>query len=647
MSLKSPLALASPNDIASFPRELHLNILTFLRATDLSALQRTARCFNNRDLVGAVVDHYARVVYPGDLTEGFDTPIVSGEVRSVQAVVAKKGDRSRKNSNNNNNKGSSAATTAATSTSAPDAENEKVYTYEMLRNMEMLVVARVLSRPEPPLHERDTCFYVSKSWCRAALRWLEVQEEERKELEERRLLHNLRAAEEARLAAQSTTTAAAVKTPGKNKGRHNHNRKSPHHPGSSGKKKLSRKEQRQRDRRMSDAMPPWSNINNDIVCEHGSVKQCSTKSARARRRVMDKQAWKVLKRLYPDSTQLETSVGLSSNGGCLLCAAEAETAKKLILDKEEEERANRKKPLACPLVRGFYTRGSKGYPSNRLVPPKAVGATSPFATMALQQGTHCPLKPGVYCVLPRSWCHRWRKYIKTGEGGIPPAPDASELLCDAHNLPLVPPHLESFLRGETSTLLGGSANSAAMSSSNGANGEGSAASMPAAVAIGAPSRISGSASRTIADAETLQALRAAGLTESELHVQRLAMSGMEEDMRRASIHDIHQVRTNESVTAAHGGGPQQDRTITNEQLDRENRVVVEVLTDEEVSALEKWWPRCHGGTYSLRFAIADRGGAGETEILWNTVPCRECDPSSRSTGDFVVRNRLQKKSGYR
>ena len=67
MSLKSPppsptQGTTTPQNITSFPRELHLNILTYLRATDLSALQRTARCFNNRDLIVDVVDHYANVV---------------------------------------------------------------------------------------------------------------------------------------------------------------------------------------------------------------------------------------------------------------------------------------------------------------------------------------------------------------------------------------------------------------------------------------------------------------------------------------------------------------------------------------------------------------------------------------------------------
>ena len=284
MSLKSPpntaaASASAVHNLTSFPREIHLNILTFLRATDLSALQHVARCFNNRDLIVDVVDHCANVVvslvllgciscvlflgclvnfritpliltlqYPSDLTKGFDTPIVSGEVRSV-AVAAKKGKR--------NSQQQQQQIAAASSASAPTntTPTERVYTYEMLRNMEMLVVTRVISRPEPPAQERSTGFYVSKSWCRAALRWLEVQEEERKEREERR-----RAAEEAKLLA-----AQAASTPKGKGGRGKHHyRKSPH-PGSSGKKKLSRKEQRQRDRKLSDAMPPWSNINTDIT----------------------------------------------------------------------------------------------------------------------------------------------------------------------------------------------------------------------------------------------------------------------------------------------------------------------------------------------------------------------------------------------
>ena len=589
--------------LATFPREIHMNILTYLRATDLSAVQRTCSCFNKRDLINAVVDHAASEVYGSELTKGFDSPIVGGEVKSV-AVVSKKGSK----------KTETVEESVAVDITAVEASTP-VYTYEMLRNMEMLVVARVLSRPEPPIHERGTCFYVSKSWCRAALRWLEVQEEERKEKLERQ-----RAAEEAKVAA-----AAALTSP---KGM-----KNARHPGSSGKKKLSRKEikeQRQRERRQSDAMPPWTNVNEDIICEHGDLKQCSGKSARARRRTMDKQAWKVLKRLYPDSVQLEANVGVT---GCLLCAAEVETAKKVAADKKEEAKAERKKPLACSLVRGFYSRGNKGFPIASLAPPSPVELFSNLKTVEgaeltpipLQHGRHCPLKPGVYCALPRSWCHRWRKYVKTGEGGTPPPPDGSEMLCNAHNLPLVPPHLESFLCGETSTLLGGPTSLNVLPRAEAME------LMPAASLH----------SSFVSDAETLQALRAAGLSELEVHTQRVAMQGLEEQRVHANVVFASQ----ESL------GGESDRIITNEQLDRENNVVVEILTDEEVTALEKWWPHVHG-TYGIRFAVVEsrstnsRGCLSSTEIIWHTLPCRECDPSSKATENFVVRSRLAKR-GYR
>lgn len=195
--------------------------------------------------------------YPSDLTEGFDTPIVSGEVSSVAVATnadtvaffakkkMKKGVSTKKTIGDEPVATSSSTPSTTITTTAPVVD--KVYTYEMLRNMEMLVVARVLSRPEPPVHERNSCFYVSKSWCRAALKWLEVQEEERKELDERRRLAN-----EAKNAATPKKGGG-----GQQQGKGGH--------GLSGKKKLSRKEQKQRDRRMSDSLPPWSNINDDIL----------------------------------------------------------------------------------------------------------------------------------------------------------------------------------------------------------------------------------------------------------------------------------------------------------------------------------------------------------------------------------------------
>jgi len=51
---------------------------------------------------------------------------------------------------------------------------------------------------------------------------------------------------------------------------------------------------------------------------------------------------------------------------------------------------------------------------------------------------NCPLTSGKYVILPRHWCHQWRRYMKTGDGCKPLPPDSSSLLCDAHKLALIP-----------------------------------------------------------------------------------------------------------------------------------------------------------------------------------------------------------------
>ena len=56
------------------PPELHVNILTYLRATDLSRIQRTCQTFNDRQLIHSIIDNFANAVYPPELSQGFDTP---------------------------------------------------------------------------------------------------------------------------------------------------------------------------------------------------------------------------------------------------------------------------------------------------------------------------------------------------------------------------------------------------------------------------------------------------------------------------------------------------------------------------------------------------------------------------------------------
>lgn len=566
--------------LQALPLELHLCILTFLRATDLSAVQQTCRFFNNRELIHNVVEHTSRFVYPPELTQGFDTPVIGGSLYALK--------------------------TPCDQFDIADTKQSKIYhSYEAMRNMEMLVVARVLNRPEPALSEREGCFYVSKSWCRAALRWLEVQQEERENKMKQYLV-------ESRC-----------------------------HVGKKGRKKeekrLSKKEQRIRQRRFSEVMPPWPNVNSDIICEHGDLKHCSSKQARARRRIMDKKAWKVLKRLYPESVQL---CGLSS--GCLHCIMESETQKKNEADLKEKQKIERRKPLSCPIVRNIYTRHG-GVPkhcliqSNTDIDVKASTIVSDGKVIKKEIDDKCPLIPGIYHALPRAWCHRWRKYLKNGDGERPAAPDASALLCSAHKLPLIPPHLEAFLYGDSPTLLGHRSDSVATEDNelhNDDDNDDTIASVHIPVGF---HPIEDNKEENLSVSEVL---RAAGMCEAEVQAQRLAMLAIERQTQNYCCNVARMPVTQSPPSSTYDKKP--SPTITNAQLDRENGVVVEILTDEEFTALLRWWPEIHS-SYALSFAITVDSSLCNSrfDISWNTLPCRECDATGKACTNFSIRNRAR------
>jgi hypothetical protein len=62
-----------PSLIINLPKEVHLNILTYLRAFDLSSLQQTCRFYNDREMITLTVQTFAKVVYPKELTDGYET----------------------------------------------------------------------------------------------------------------------------------------------------------------------------------------------------------------------------------------------------------------------------------------------------------------------------------------------------------------------------------------------------------------------------------------------------------------------------------------------------------------------------------------------------------------------------------------------
>mmetsp|Transcript_134226 Transcript_134226/g.199721 ORF Transcript_134226/g.199721 Transcript_134226/m.199721 type:complete len:510 (+) Transcript_134226:266-1795(+) len=478
------------------PCEVQVHMLTFLRAYDLSAVQQTCRFYNDPDLIENVVSYMADNVYSHDWTK--------------------------------------------------DKTSRGKRTLEHLRNLELAVIAKILSSPEP-----KTGFYVSKSWIRKTLLWLEKVNE-----------------------------PPPVK-------------------------KLTKKQLRQRDRRLSDVSPPWPNANSDILCSHECLQRCNAKSARARRRLMDKKAWKVLKKLYPDSTQLE-----SVSGECLQCLMETETARRSEQTKKEQAKLERKECLSNPFVRTFYTR-TRGVPADHLV-----SSSSPDEPKKGGKKT-CPLKKGRYMILPRAWCHQWRRYIKTGEGGVPLPPGASEVLCHAHQFALIPPHLEFCLQGETAQLLSSvkecEATTIAPTNTRASLSTGS---VPVGVS-------------PATDPGTVQALLSAGIPHNEILAQQMAM------MQIHQLQDLQQ----QDATTPRSPVASRDSAAHQELLNRENHVVVELVSEEEWSALRETgcWPK-HLSNFCVSVTIADDG-----RLTYSTEPCRKCDPTgSRFQANAEVKYRRKR-----
>lgn len=124
-------------------------------------------------------------------------------------------------------------------------------------------------------------------------------------------------------------------------------------------------------------------------------------------------------------------------------------------------------------------------------------------------------------------------------------------------------------------------------------------------------------SRTPDQAEISQ-MRALGLPESEIQLQRLAMMRINEQRLARQEQVQERQRQDHDILS-----PEESRAKLNAQLDRENKVVVEILTDEELHALEKWWHGIHS-CYALKFAIVELD-QGIMDIVWTTAPCNQCE----------------------
>jgi hypothetical protein len=161
-----------------------------------------------------------------------------------------------------------------------------------------------------------------------------------------------------------------------------------------------------RARRGSDALPPWPLINTDIICSHGCL--ASTKGVRAKRRVIEKKHWFMLRKFYPQGPSFK-----STKQECIECSGSQS-----LLKSPVEIKSSRYINPESPLF-GVFKR-KNGVPSHCLTMRDEYEA--PLAKFR-------PLMAGIYHIIPKEWLVRWRQFIKDTSIASPPMFDCGSLLC--------------------------------------------------------------------------------------------------------------------------------------------------------------------------------------------------------------------------
>jgi hypothetical protein len=195
-------------------------------------------------------------------------------------------------------------------------------------------------------------------------------------------------------------------------------------------------------------------------------------------------------------------------------------------------------------------------------------------------------------------------------------PEATALLCHAHRLPLLPPHLEDFLGGNTSQLLSTKRIEPATSPFASTTSPTTTPSTPVGI-------------RPDMDPATVNALMAAGISYQDILAQHMAMLSVETQQAPPP-----------QAAASAPVSPRRSSLSENEVLDRENHVVVELVTEAEWKALQDTgcWPR---SSVSSNFAVSVDVSARGT-FSYPTLPCRNCDASGRSSqSDMSIKNRAR------
>lgn len=207
----------------------------------------------------------------------------------------------------------------------------------------------------------------------------------------------------------------------------------------------STRKERLRDRRSSEVVAPWGDVNADIRCRHGRL---ALKSAgRARRRAVSEEAWRALCAYYPEGSYGEFHTDCEE---CGVCRAQQERTGCNDCDRATMlTLMHRMYEIQSDVMSALLQR-KKAFPQHLQRRQRSTGGSSL---------SRCPLQPGGYVVLPRGWMIAWRNFIRKPTAPKPEPFDiySSNLLCAAHGRFMPPTNLTAFLAGEKSSPLAGGA----------------------------------------------------------------------------------------------------------------------------------------------------------------------------------------------
>ena len=217
--------------------------------------------------------------------------------------------------------------------------------------------------------------------------------------------------------------------------------------------------QKIRTRRGSDALPPWPSMTTDIICCHGKLSL--SKGSGAKRRIIDKSSWNLLRKFYPIGSAFSIKCQ-----DCDICTKEFLEFKSIQAEKKEDLIEKRRYSSSFNIQLDNLLKRKNGFPVHFLVKDyssserldemnnDAVGQSDNINTEVVLSNyfNRQPLLPGLYNIVPRYWLKVWRNLYKDVNSEPLPVLDYTTLMCRHHGHLIVPSHLEDFLLGIKKTL---------------------------------------------------------------------------------------------------------------------------------------------------------------------------------------------------